>query len=52
LYLPAKLVPSIAAFFAYPTSEKAPLTVRFNYKSTESPNSWSWRFGDVKTSKS
>jgi len=50
--LPAKSVPSIAAFSAYPTFGKAPLTVRFDDKSTGSPNSWSWRFGDGKTSKS
>ena len=48
---PAKLVLPIAAFSAYPTSGKVPLTVSFNDKSTGSPNSWTWRFGDGKTSK-
>jgi tripartite motif-containing protein 71 len=42
----------IAAFSATPTSGKAPLSVKFTDKSTGSPTSWRWSFGDgsVKTS--
>src|SRR5208283_606641 len=50
--LSAKPILPIAAFSADPTSGKAPLTVILNDKSTGSPNSWSWKFGDGKTSKS
>jgi PKD repeat protein len=39
-----------AAFSASPVSGKAPLTVRFTDKSTGSPVSWSWNFGDKSTS--
>jgi PKD repeat protein len=35
-----------AAFSAYPTSGKAPLKVQFTDKSTGSPVSWKWSFGD------
>ncbi|MDQ1252310.1 MAG: hypothetical protein QG646_1431, partial [Euryarchaeota archaeon] len=35
-----------AAFSALPTSGKAPLKVTFADKSTESPTSWKWSFGD------
>jgi beta propeller repeat protein len=40
----------VAAFSASPTSGKAPLTVAFTDKSTGSPTSWKWTFGDGKTS--
>jgi PKD repeat protein len=42
----------IASFSATPTSGKAPLSVKFTDKSTGSPTSWRWSFGDgsVKTS--
>jgi beta propeller repeat protein len=36
----------IAAFSACPISGKAPLKVQFNDKSTGSPTSWEWNFGD------
>ncbi|HII91403.1 MAG TPA: PKD domain-containing protein [Methanosarcina sp.] len=40
----------VAAFSATPTSGKAPLKVQFTDKSTNSPTSWKWSFGDGKTS--
>ncbi len=40
----------VAAFTATPTSGIAPLTVKFTDKSTNIPNSWSWKFGDGNTS--
>jgi len=40
----------VATFSASPTSGKAPLNVRFADKSTGSPTSWSWNFGDKSTS--
>jgi PKD repeat protein len=36
----------VAAFYASPTSGNAPLKVTFSDKSTGSPTSWSWSFGD------
>jgi beta propeller repeat protein len=39
-----------AAFSANPTEGKAPLTVVFTDKSTNSPTKWKWSFGDGKTS--
>jgi beta propeller repeat protein len=40
----------IAAFVASPTNGKHPLNVKFIDKSTGSPTSWSWNFGDKTTS--
>jgi len=40
----------VAAFSASPTSGKAPFKVQFTDKSTGSPTSWSWNFGDRTTS--
>jgi beta propeller repeat protein len=40
----------VAVFSATPTTGKAPLTVKFTDKSTGSPTSWKWNFGDGKTS--
>jgi len=42
----------VAAFSASPTSGNAPLKVQFTDKSTGSPTSWKWNFGDGKTSTS
>ena len=36
----------VAAFSASPTSGNAPLNVSFTDKSTGSPTSWKWYFGD------
>jgi PKD repeat protein len=38
--------PPVAAFSAAPLSGKAPLKVKFTDRSTGSPTSWSWDFGD------
>jgi PKD repeat protein len=40
----------VAAFSASPTTGKHPLNVKFTDKSTGSPTSWSWNFGDKSTS--
>lgn len=40
----------VAAFYAPLTSGKVPLTVKFTDKSTGSPTSWYWNFGDKYTS--
>jgi len=42
----------VAAFSASPTSGNLPLKVQFYDKSTGSPTSWKWNFGDGKTSTS
>jgi disulfide bond formation protein DsbB len=39
-------VSSVAAFSGAPTSGKVLLTVAFTDKSTETPTSWKWTFGD------
>jgi len=44
------LTKPVAAFSASPTSGKAPLNVAFKDKSTGSPTSWKWTFGDGTTS--
>ncbi|WP_141241710.1 PKD domain-containing protein, partial [Methanosarcina spelaei] len=43
-------VKPVASFSASPTSGNAPLKVTFTDKSTNSPTSWKWTFGDGKTS--
>jgi PKD repeat protein len=47
-YITVKAAPikPVAAFSAVPTSGKAPLKVQFTDKSTGSPTSWKWSFGD------
>lgn len=50
IYKGILIYPPIAAFSASPVSGKMPLTVKFTDKSTGSPNSWSWNFGDKSTS--
>jgi len=42
----------VAAFSASPISGNLPLKVQFSDKSTGSPTSWKWNFGDGKTSTS
>ncbi|MDQ1251916.1 MAG: hypothetical protein QG646_1027 [Euryarchaeota archaeon] len=46
----AKTVIPVAAFSASSTTGIAPLSVTFTDKSTGSPTSWSWNFGDSGTS--
>jgi beta propeller repeat protein len=48
----APLKSPVAAFTASPRSGKAPLKVQFTDKSTNSPTSWKWSFGDGKYSTS
>ena len=47
-YITVKAAPvkPVAAFSATPTSGNAPLKVQFTDKSTGSPTSWKWSFGD------
>ncbi len=56
-YITVKAAPvkaPVAAFTASPTSGKKPMKVQFTDKSTNSPTSWKWSFGDgtYSTSKS
>lgn len=46
IYLSALSYLPVASFSASPVSGKVPLTVKFTDKSTGSPTSWSWNFGD------
>ncbi|WP_292377915.1 PKD domain-containing protein [Methanosarcina sp. UBA289] len=50
IYMGTLVYPPVAAFYASPVSGKKPLTVKFTDKSTQSPASWSWNFGDKSTS--
>ncbi|MHB8101091.1 MAG: PKD domain-containing protein [Methanosarcina sp.] len=51
IYMGTLTPPFAAGFSASPTSGKVPLTVKFTDKSTGSPTSWYWNFGDKYTSK-
>jgi beta propeller repeat protein len=46
IYMGTISYPPVAAFSASPISGKAPLKVQFTDKSTGSPTSWKWSFGD------
>lgn len=50
IYMGTLIYPPIAAFSTSPISGKAPLTVKFTDKSTRSPTSRFWDFGDKSTS--
>jgi tripartite motif-containing protein 71 len=50
IYVKNPLEAPSVVFSASPTSGKAPLTVNFTDKSTNSPTSWNWNFGDGNTS--
>jgi PKD repeat protein len=50
IYMGTLVYPPVAAFSASSVSGKKPLTVKFTDKSTRSPTSWSWNFGDKSTS--
>src|SRR5665647_647185 len=50
IYMGTLIYPPIAAFSTSPISGKAPLTVKFTDKSTGSPTSRFWDFGDKSTS--
>jgi beta propeller repeat protein len=50
IYMGALVYSPVASFFAFSITGKTPLTVRFIDKSTGSPASWSWNFGDKSTS--
>jgi len=52
IYMGTLSTSPVAAFSASPTSGNAPLKVKFTDKSTGSPTSWKWSFGDGKTSTS
>ncbi len=49
-FIVVNLKPPVANFSASPTSGKSPLMVQFTDKSTGSPTSWKWSFGDGITS--
>jgi beta propeller repeat protein len=50
IYLGTLVYPPAAAFYASSVTGKKPLTVKFTDKSTRSPTSWYWNFGDQSTS--
>jgi PKD repeat protein len=50
IYVGVLVFPTVALFSSSPTFGKAPLSVKFTDKSTGSPTSWAWNFGDKSTS--
>lgn len=50
IYVCTVSYPPVANFYASPISGDKPLTVAFTDKSTESPATWKWNFGDGNTS--
>ena len=50
IYMATLIYPPVATFSASTLSGKKPLAVKFTDKSTGSPTSWYWNFGDGVTS--
>ncbi len=52
IYMGTFIYSPVAGFSARPVNGRSPLTVRFTDKSSGSPTTWSWNFGDGKSSTS
>lgn len=52
IYMGILIYPPVAGFSARPVDGRSPLSVKFTDKSSGSPTSWNWSFGDGKSSTS